>query len=127
MRLLIDTCTLIWWADDPNRLPNWVGDAIENPANDVAVSIVSLWEIGLKFAVGKLPLKSDVLGLIARTQADGITVASIPLIAPFVVSQLPFHHNDPFDRMLVATAQLENFVVVTPDTVFGKYGVETLW
>ena len=127
MRLLLDTCALIWWADDPNRLPSRVHEAITNPTNEVAVNIVSLWEIGLKTALGKLPLKSDVLALIQRTQSDSIAITPIPITAPFIVSQLPFHHIDPFDRMLAAISQLEDYVLVTPDTIFDKYGVTRLW
>jgi len=123
MNLLLDTHALLWWLSDDPTLSSAARDAIAEPGNPVYVSAVSIWEMRIKEAIGKLSLPSDF--------ADVLTAqpfADLPMTAvhAHAVADLPMHHRDPFDRMLIAQAAVESLVVVTRDGAFESYGVELL-
>jgi PIN domain nuclease of toxin-antitoxin system len=122
VRLLLDTHALLWWLADEG-LTTAARDAIADPANLVVVSAVSAWEISIKKALGKLAAPDD---LERQVQAGGFQQLSISIAHGVAAGQLARHHEDPFDRMLIAQAQADGLTIVTRDKRFGEYGVATL-
>ena len=119
MKLLIDTHLLLWWLGKNPSLP-WVAeDLIADPENSVFVSAVSLWEIRLKQSLGKLEAPVDFDARLA-----GEAFESLPLTGAQTsgIGELPWHHRDPFDRMLVSQAKREGLVFLTADAGLGAYG-----
>ena len=124
MKLLLDTHVLLWWFGDDTLLSQAATAAIRDPNNVVFVSSVSLWEIWLKESLGKLRLPPDF-----EEQLAAESFESLPLSAPQTrqVAKLPWHHRDPFDRMLIAQSILEDLVLVSNERVFDSYGARRLW
>ena len=122
MRLLLDTHTLIWWAHDLPISPD-ARLAIGAPDNKVVVSAASIWEAEIKIRIGKLELEVD---LAAGSADHGFEPLGITFGHAVAAGRLPPHHGDPFDRMLVAQAQLEGLTIVTRDPVFDNYAVAVL-
>jgi PIN domain nuclease of toxin-antitoxin system len=119
LRLLLDTHLLLWWLANSPSLSGQARALISDPDNTVFVSAVSLWEIWLKQSLGKLRLPSDFEEKLAAESFE-----SLPLTAAQTrqVALLPWRHRDPFDRMLVAQARLENLVLLTADDPVTAYG-----
>ena len=123
MRLLLDAHALLWWlADDPS-LDHNARDLIADPTNEVIVSAVTVWEIAIKRAIGKL---SALDGLAAVLERSGFIEAPVTAADAERAGGLEAIHRDPFDRMLVAQAVRLRAVVVTRDLVFLRYGTETV-
>ncbi len=122
MRLLLDTHALLWWLADEG-LTTEARDAIADPANLVAVSAASAWEISIKKALGKLAAPDD---LEQQVQTGGFLPLPISIAHGVAAGQLPYHHEDPFDRMLIAQAHIEGLTIVTRDKRFDVYGVALL-
>jgi PIN domain nuclease of toxin-antitoxin system len=122
VRLLLDTHALLWWLADEGLTPQ-AQDAIADPGNFVAVSAASAWEISIKKALGKLAAPDD---LEHQVQAGGFSALPISIAHGVAAGQLPHHHEDPFDRMLIAQAFAEGLTIVTRDKRFGDYGVALL-
>ena len=123
MRLLLDTHVLLWSLAEPRRLRDETREALEDAGNDVFVSAVSGWEIAVKRALGKLEAP-DNLEAAVREQRFGLL--NLTFRHAEQAGALPPHHRDPFDRMLVAQAQVEGLVVVTRDARIRLYGVRTM-
>ncbi|MDS1271709.1 type II toxin-antitoxin system VapC family toxin [Lipingzhangella sp. LS1_29] len=123
MRLLLDTCVLLWWFEDHPALAPQACAAIAERANDVYVSSVSAVEIAVKSSLGKLKIPADPQEQVA---ADGFTLLPLTFQHGMQLQTLPWHHRDPFDRMLIAQAQVENLTIVTADRIFADYEVPTL-
>lgn len=123
MILLLDAHALLWWLTDDPRLSSPVKRSLEDPANDVLVSAVSLWELEIKRVAGRLDAPDDMLATIEQSEISTLSVTGPDAIA---AARLPMHHRDPFDRMLVAQAQRLDAVVVTRDRAFGAYDVKVL-
>ncbi len=125
MRLLLDTHVLLWVLADPDRLPPRVAEAVTDPAQEVYVSAVAMWEIGIKLARGRLDADLDQ---IVRSVSDaGFQELPVTIAHTVGLRELPNHHGDPFDRLLVAQALHEGLVLVTADPVVRSYPVPTLW
>ena len=123
MRLLIDSAALIWWfAGDAHLGPDATA-AIEDPGTEAYASVASVWEIGIKQARGKLALDVPVPEIM---EAGLINALPIEMAHAMVAADLPRHHADPFDRMLVAQAQVEGLVLLTPDAALRRYGVPVM-
>ncbi len=122
-RLLLDTHALLWALDDDDALDEAARNAIVDPRNDVFVSAISIWEISIKRSLGKLKAPGD---LISAVEASGFQELAVTCVHADHAGNLPPHHRDPFDRMLVAQAQVEGLTIVTHDRVIAKYGVRTL-
>lgn len=121
MRLLIDTHVLLWWLADDRKLAKNACDMIANPDNDVLVSAASVWEVSIKEALGRLEIELDDLeGAIVR---NGFRPLPIGWRHAIAAGRLPAVHRDPFDRMLVAQASIEELRVVSHDRVFERYGL----
>jgi PIN domain nuclease of toxin-antitoxin system len=122
VRLLLDTHALLWWLADEG-LTAQTRDAIADPANLVAVSAVSAWEIAIKKALGKLAAPDD---LEHQVHAGGFLPLPISIAHGVAAGKLPRHHEDPFDRMLIAQAYAEGLTIVTRARCFEDYGVTLL-
>lgn len=122
MRLLLDTHILIWVLDANPKLPVRLRDAIA-AADEVFVSAVTIFEIAVKSALGKLEVSGDVE---AMTLDAGCHPLAVTWAHGRDVGRLPFHHHDPFDRLLIAQARVEDLVLVTADRVFAHYAVRLL-
>lgn len=121
MNLLLDTHTFLWWDED--KLPKSVVRRIQS-ADEVYVSAVSAWEVAIKAALGKITVRESF----ATAVADyGFAPLAISLDHADAVRSLPMHHRDPFDRLLVAQAQLEGLTLVTRDASIALYDVPTTW
>jgi len=122
VRLLLDTHALLWWLADED-LTTQARDAIADPANLVVVSAASAWEISIKRALGKLAAPDD---LEQQVQEGGFSPLPISIAHALAAGQLARHHEDPFDRMLIAQALAEGLTIVTRDKRFNDYGVPLL-
>lgn len=123
MNLLLDTHALLWWLDDPSRLSQPAQDAIRDPRNTVYLSAVVAWEIAIKLAIGKLSVNGDIAQALAATQFRQLPVT---VDHALTVQRLPLHHRDPFDRMLIAQANLEGLTFVSRDPWVANYQVALL-
>jgi PIN domain nuclease of toxin-antitoxin system len=121
--LLLDAHALLWWLADARGLSLVARRSIADPASDVLVSAATVWEIGIKRALGKLEAPDDLVAAIEASGFDGLPIT--PADADRA-ARLPAHHRDPFDRMLVAQASRLDAVIVSRDAAFGPYGVEVL-
>jgi|SRR5207302_1855755 len=128
MRLLLDTHALLWWLDGDRRLPLKARRAIAAESNTILVSAVSAWEITTKARLGKLPgaldVAADVVGCVA---GQGFASMDITLLHAQRAGALAGTHRDPFDRMLIAQAQLEDVALISDDEVFDDYDVRRFW
>lgn len=122
MKVLLDTHVILWWLAG-RRLAEPARAAIADPGNEVAVSAVSAWEISIKRSLGKLAAPDD---LEDQLQAGGFSQMPIEVRHALYAGSLPRHHDDPFDRMLIAQATLERCTIATRDRRFAVYGVELL-
>jgi PIN domain nuclease of toxin-antitoxin system len=123
LRLLLDTHTLLWALGNPEELVAEARSAIVDPENDIVVSAASTWEIAIKGARGKLRIPEELSDQIA---ASGFEELPVTIVHSIEAGALPRHHSDPFDRMLIAQAQIEGLTLVTRDQRFADYGVATL-
>ncbi|MBF6618796.1 MAG: type II toxin-antitoxin system VapC family toxin [Patulibacter sp.] len=123
MRLLLDTQAIVWWLEDDPRLSARAAEAIARAGTDAVVSAASVWELAIKRAAGKYP-GDDLLG---PAEAAGFTILTITGAHGKLAGELPLHHRDPFDRVIVAQAIIEDRVLVTSDAVLARYGVPVIW
>jgi len=128
LKLLVDTNVFIWSAVDIGRLSPAAIAVLEDPNIRRYVSVVSVWEMQIKYAVGKLPLREPAERTAAKF-AEALRAEFVPTSVEHValLDKLPRVHDDPFDRMIVAQAIAEGMTIVTPDEVIAKYPVSTLW
>ena len=128
MKLLVDAHTLIWAVDDPSKLGRQAVTALQDPGNDLILSAGTIWEIAIKTGLGKLSLSMPYRQWMNQAITDlGMTVLPITVEYADVQVNLPKHHGDPFDRLLVAQSQVENIHLVSADAVFDQYGINRLW
>ncbi|HKE83410.1 MAG TPA: type II toxin-antitoxin system VapC family toxin [Vicinamibacterales bacterium] len=127
MRLLLDTHAFLWFAAGDRRLSRRARAAMEADDAELLVSAASVWEMSIKASVGRLRLPAPVDAYMAEKIAEGYQMAPVTWAHAAAVQQLPFHHRDPFDRLLVAHARVERYRLVTRDRVFRKYGVDIVW
>lgn len=123
MRLLLDTHVFLWWNEGNLRLPKAQRDAILSPQNSVFVSAVIAWEIGIKRTIGKLMFAGSVSSAIVGHRFEPLPIS---VRHAERAGELPHHHRDPFDRLLIAQAQLEDLTIVTVDEQILQYQVSHL-
>lgn len=126
--LLFDTHSFIRWADEPSKLSRAALAALEDENNRLFVSDVSLWEMQIKVQLGKMKLKLPLEDLIESQRRDNeIEILQITTRHILALNNLPFHHKDPFDRLLIAQSLAEDFTIVTTDSEFPAYPAKLLW
>ena len=127
MKLLLDTHTFVWWDSDPSRLSSSALQACQNQANTMMLSVVSVWEMQIKTQLGKLKLNMPLAEIIRnQQQVNGVQILSMTLDHVLALEDLPVHHKDPFDRLLIAQANVEEAVLVSSDSAFSEYSVQLL-
>ena len=128
MNLLLDTHAFLWFVDDSPRLSQPARTLIEAEDSRPFLSAASLWEIAIKMSLGKLTLKQPYETFIPQQLAlNGIGVLNIAMEHTAAVATLPFHHRDPFDRLLVVQSKIEEMILVSADPAFGAYDVKRVW
>lgn len=127
MKLLLDTHTLLWFDGGDKRLSAHARRALEDDAAELFVSAASVWELAIKAGRGRLTLPRPVDEYIVALVDSGYWLMPITGAHAAGVAKLPFHHRDPFDRLLAAQALAEQMPLVTRDRVFKKYGVDVRW
>ncbi len=126
-RFLLDTHALIWFFENDAKLPADVKILIENPENEVFVSIASFWEIAIKKGLAKLSIQKSVDEMFGECANQDIRVLAISRKEIVHVETLPYHHGDPFDRIIVATSFVQNLEIISVDSVFDDYLVKRVW
>ena len=128
MRHLLDAHALIWALDDPDKLGRAARAVLEDPTNELVISVGTIWELSIKTGLKKLSLSMPYREWMERALADlGLTVSTITL--DFTERQIGLqpHHRDPFDRLLVAQCLVESIPLVSADSVFDTYGIARVW
>lgn len=127
-RYFLDTHTFIWAHTDEHRLSAKARRIVSNAENSITLSVISVWEIAVKYALGKLPLPEPPEQFIAKIVAEsGYEVLPLKLNHALRAASLPSLHRDPFDRMLVCQALAENGQIITADEQIQQYPVRTIW
>ena len=127
MKLVLDTHAFIWWDSDPARLSPAALAALRDPANEVWLSAASVWELVIKAQLGKLALRLPLADIVSQQQANGLRILPVTLAHVLGVEGLPPIHMDPFDRVLVAQANVEGAELVSADQMVRQYPVRILW
>jgi PIN domain nuclease of toxin-antitoxin system len=124
VKLLLDSQCFLWWFAEPERLSEKAIAHITDEANELWFSVASIWEVGIKAALGKLPLPEPVERYIPSRMAQ-LGAKSLEIRAAHAIraAALPMHHRDPFDRMLVAQAQVDDMTIVSADAMLTQYDV----
>jgi PIN domain nuclease of toxin-antitoxin system len=127
MRYLLDTHAFLWFFNDSEKLSETVSDILEDANVQKYVSMASLWEFSIKYSLGKHQFDGGLPRLWEMLTSNGFTILPIAKSHLEGTIQLPFHHRDPFDRLLIATAIAEDMTIITADENIRKYGVPWLW
>lgn len=128
MKLLLDTHTLIWAVDDPAQLGPQAVVELQDPTNELLLSAASIWELAIKVGAKKLELSMPYRQWVLQAISDlGLTLLPISVEYAGVQAELPFHHKDPFDRLLIAQSLYEQIPIVSVDPQFDAYEVTRLW
>lgn len=125
-KYLIDTHTLLWYMEGNPTMPT-ARQIIENPKNSISISIISLWEIAIKVNIAKLSLQIPFEDLKKYLSRINIVIIPIRFEHTEIYLTLAPHHKDPFDRMLIAQAITESFIIIGSDEIFDKYPVVRIW
>lgn len=127
-RLLLDTHTFLWWINDAPELSETARTAISNVGNECFLSVASCWEMAIKASLGKLSLSKPIDRFVLdQITENGFMILNIELRHAAKVESLPFHHRDPFDRLLIGQALSDRLTTVTADNMFARYGVKVIW
>jgi PIN domain nuclease of toxin-antitoxin system len=131
MRLLADTHTFLWFVEGDPQLSPEARRLLEDPNNEILISMASIWEMAIKVSIGKLTLltpdKPFEVHLTEQLQGNGFGILPITLPHIFVVANLPFHHRDPFDRIITAQSLVERIPLISIDAIMDAYGLHRLW
>lgn len=129
MRILLDTHAFLWWDTDkkPGRLSVKAFEMLSDSSNTPIVSLATIWEIQIKLQLGKLTLSAPLRDILKQQQANGIELFPVNVMHILALDMLPHYHRDPFDRILIAQAKVENIALMSKDTVFAQYSIPMLW
>jgi PIN domain nuclease of toxin-antitoxin system len=128
VRMLVDTHALLWFALNDSQLSSTADALIRNRSNLILVSPISYWEIAIKMSTGKYSLTVPYSRFFQDAIfGNGFSVLPIEIKHAAIIATLPFHHKDPFDRLLIAQALSENIPILSADAAFDPYGVTRLW
>ena len=128
MNLLLDSHASVWMHEKPHRLSVKVASEILNPANQLFLSVASVWELQIKIKLGKFSF-SDTLEnvIVEERRVNNLQILSVQLSHVLYLENLPLHHKDPFDRLLISQAIVENMTLVSADANFARYQMNLLW
>jgi PIN domain nuclease of toxin-antitoxin system len=128
MNILLDTHAFLWFVDDDSLLSETARKLIENEDTQPFLSTASLWEIAIKMSLGKLDLKQPYEVFIPQQLAiNGIGILNITMEHTAAIATLPFHHRDPFDRLLIVQSKIENMPLVSVDSILDRYDITRVW
>jgi len=128
MNLLLDTHAFIWWATEPEKLSLEARTQCEDANNNLLLSLASIWEMQIKLQLGKLKLDEPLRTFVEYQQeADDLRILPITIEHVFALDNLPLHHKDPFDRIIIAQANADELFVVSKDEIFSAYPVKLIW
>lgn len=128
MNYLLDTHTFLWFINDDSSLSSTAKTLIEDPENIIYMSVASVWEMAIKVSLEKLEIPSPFTEFIdEQMRVNAITLLHIKTEHIGIVATLPFHHRDPFDRLIIAQSQNENFPVIGRDSIFKNYEIHCYW
>jgi PIN domain nuclease of toxin-antitoxin system len=128
VNILLDTHCWLWWISEPARLKDDARRLIEDSLNTILLSVASSWEIALKYSIGRLDLPEPPEHFVPkRLMRDGISSLPIEHVHALHVAGLPYHHKDPFDRLIISQAQIEGVPIMTVDRQFEAYDIEIIW
>ena len=128
MRLLIDTHTVIWAQNDPGKLGPEAFMVLQDPANQLLLSAGTIWELSIKCGLGKLTLTMPFRPWVDKAIEDlGLLVLPIKVGHAEIQGTLPWHHRDPFDRLLTAQSLVEEVPLISADLIFDRYGIPRIW
>ncbi|MDG1707336.1 MAG: type II toxin-antitoxin system VapC family toxin [Emcibacteraceae bacterium] len=124
MKIILDSCAFIDIAINAATLSDEALSIYQNEDNELYLSVATVWELGLKRSLGKLDF--DIVGAVDLLSENGINILDITLPVSLLVNQLPYHHKDPFDRIIIATAKCNNADIITSDAIFTQYDVNII-
>jgi len=128
MKILLDTHAFLWFIAGDSKLSDKAKTSIEDDSNEKIVSMASMWEMAIKISIGRLKVSEPFELLIPRQiQINGFELLPIQFEHVCRVSSLPFHHRDPFDRLLVSRCMVEKCAIISRDTAFDSYQIKRLW
>ena len=128
MRYLLDTSSFLWFVSDYDKLSNDAANRLTDTASTIHLSLVSIWEIAVKSNLGKLDLPLPFDEFIDTTlHSYSLRLLYIRISHLRRVAHMPLHHRDPFDRLLIAQAEIENITVITSDAAFDRYPIQRVW
>jgi len=128
MKLLLDTHTALWWVNEHDKLSSDARALLSDDTHSLYVSIVSAWEVAIKASLGKLyEFDGGVKEFLAEMEDNPVVFLPVEKRHVEMVETLPFHHRDPFDRLLVATAKVEGMTILTADENVREYDVSWIW
>ncbi|MCF8449579.1 MAG: type II toxin-antitoxin system VapC family toxin [Taibaiella sp.] len=127
MNYLLDTHTLIWFLNGDSAMSANARKLIEHKNAKNFVSIVSIWEIAIKISLGKLNIHVPMEQLPVQINNNGFELLPVAFEDTIMISKLPFHHRDPFDRLLIVQSITNNLSLISKDPQFSQYGIKTLW
>jgi PIN domain nuclease of toxin-antitoxin system len=127
MKILLDTHAFVWMDNEPQKLSRRAQELCQDPDNILLLSVTSIWEIQIKNQLGKLKLKMSLSELIRQQQENGVEILPIEPAHIFALDSLPDHHKDPFDRLLIAQAIVEESVLLSADPLIAQYPVSVEW
>jgi len=128
VKLLLDTHVFLWLMSEPSKVSQNVLAACQDSDNQLILSVASIWEIQIKQQLGKLKLDVALEELIKDQRvANGLQILPIELPHILALNDLPLHHNDPFDRLLIAQSRIEHMRLISVDGVFSRYPVDLFW
>lgn len=128
MRILIDTHVFIWWTSNPAQLSPLIHGILTDPKTEPVLSLASVWEMQIKVSLGKLSFQTALPDLVNdEVSHSRISLLPIELLHIYALNDLPLHHRDPFDRLLIAQSMLEGLTIASIDEKFDAYGVDRIW
>jgi PIN domain nuclease of toxin-antitoxin system len=128
VKLLLDTHVFLWLRNEPEKIPLHIMNLYEDMRSDAFLSMASIWEMQIKNQLGKLALDIPLNELIdQQCLKNGLQILAIETTHIYALKNLPAHHNDPFDRLILTQAQTENLTLISADSVFKHYDVDCIW
>ena len=124
---LLDTNALLFFLYDNEKLSKKASEIIYHSDEKISVRIVSMWEIAIKSSIGKLEIKSSISKIVETCEKEHLEILSIKPVHLDGIRKLPLIHGDPFDRLIISQALMENFIIITKDGIISQYDVKVLW